>query len=113
MRGSREFPGPDFALHSVQDEGTHVGVRADHPVTDQASFGTRYRRAAPPSSRPHTRLALSLGQTYESTSNQGERVVSGRRLMQATSDIFLGRERVDGIDGKPPAPSRRQEHKGW
>ncbi|MFJ4648694.1 DUF2252 domain-containing protein [Streptomyces bobili] len=32
--------------------------------------------------------------------NQGERVVSGQRLMQATSDIFLGWERVDGIDGK-------------
>uniref|UniRef100_A0AAU2K0R3 DUF2252 domain-containing protein n=1 Tax=Streptomyces sp. NBC_00049 TaxID=2903617 RepID=A0AAU2K0R3_9ACTN len=32
--------------------------------------------------------------------NQGERVVSGQRLMQATSDIFLGWQRVDGIDGK-------------
>ncbi|GHB31561.1 hypothetical protein GCM10010306_025770 [Streptomyces umbrinus] len=32
--------------------------------------------------------------------NQGERVVSGQRLMQATNDIFLGWERVDGTDGK-------------
>ncbi|MEK9520134.1 DUF2252 domain-containing protein [Streptomyces sp. NPDC087908] len=32
--------------------------------------------------------------------NQGERVVSGQRLMQATSDIFLGWQRVDGIDGR-------------
>ncbi|WP_406187122.1 DUF2252 domain-containing protein [Streptomyces sp. NBC_01006] len=32
--------------------------------------------------------------------NQGERVVSGQRLMQAASDIFLGWHRVDGIDGK-------------
>ena len=31
---------------------------------------------------------------------QGERVVCGQRLMQATSDIFLGWERVDGIDGR-------------
>ncbi|WP_185012913.1 DUF2252 domain-containing protein [Streptomyces sp. AK010] len=31
---------------------------------------------------------------------QGERVVAGQRLMQATSDIFLGWERVLGIDGK-------------
>ncbi len=31
--------------------------------------------------------------------NQGERVVSGQRLMQAASDIFLGWERADGIDG--------------
>ncbi|KUN79835.1 DUF2252 domain-containing protein [Streptomyces griseoruber] len=31
---------------------------------------------------------------------QGERVVSGQRLMQATSDIFLGWERTTGIDGR-------------
>ncbi|MFE4549340.1 DUF2252 domain-containing protein [Streptomyces sp. NPDC056785] len=30
---------------------------------------------------------------------QGERVISGQRLMQATSDIFLGWERTEGIDG--------------
>ena len=32
--------------------------------------------------------------------NQGERVVSGQRLMQAASDIFLGWERAEGIDGQ-------------
>lgn len=32
--------------------------------------------------------------------NQGERVVSGQRLMQAVSDIFLGWQRVQGPDGK-------------
>src|SRR4051812_27246671 len=32
--------------------------------------------------------------------NQGERVVSGQRQMQAASDIFLGWQRVEGIDGK-------------
>ena len=32
--------------------------------------------------------------------NQGERVVSGQRLMQAASDIFLGWERVTGLDGR-------------
>lgn len=31
---------------------------------------------------------------------QGERVVAYQRLMQATSDIFLGWERADGIDGR-------------
>ncbi|MFF7632950.1 DUF2252 domain-containing protein [Kitasatospora sp. NPDC008050] len=31
---------------------------------------------------------------------QGERVVAGQRLMQAASDIFLGWERVHGIDGR-------------
>ncbi|MEV0374532.1 DUF2252 domain-containing protein [Streptomyces sp. NPDC050636] len=32
--------------------------------------------------------------------NQGERVVTGQRLMQAASDIFLGWERTTGIDGR-------------
>jgi uncharacterized protein (DUF2252 family) len=31
--------------------------------------------------------------------NEGERVVSGQRLMQAASDIFLGWERLQGMDG--------------
>jgi uncharacterized protein (DUF2252 family) len=31
---------------------------------------------------------------------EGERVVHGQRLMQATSDIFLGWERTEGIDGE-------------
>ena len=31
--------------------------------------------------------------------NQGERVVSGQHLMQAQSDIFLGQQRVVGLDG--------------
>ncbi len=33
--------------------------------------------------------------------NHGQRVVAGQRLMQAASDIFLGWERVTGIDGRP------------
>jgi uncharacterized protein (DUF2252 family) len=31
--------------------------------------------------------------------NHGQRVVAGQRLMQATSDIFLGWDRITGIDG--------------
>ena len=31
--------------------------------------------------------------------NHGERVVSGQRLMQASSDIFLGWQRTNGLDG--------------
>lgn len=32
-------------------------------------------------------------------SNHGERVVAGQRLMQAASDIFLGWQRTNGLDG--------------
>ena len=31
--------------------------------------------------------------------NHGARVVAGQRLMQASSDIFLGWQRTDGVDG--------------
>ncbi|WP_432138334.1 MULTISPECIES: DUF2252 domain-containing protein [unclassified Streptomyces] len=43
-------------------------------------------------------LAPYLGDSAFRT--QGERVVAGQRLMQATSDIFLGWERVQGLDGR-------------
>lgn len=43
-------------------------------------------------------LARHVGDSVYRT--QGERVVAGQRLMQATSDIFLGWERVEGIDGR-------------
>jgi uncharacterized protein (DUF2252 family) len=39
----------------------------------------------------------SRGIAYD---NQGRRVVSGQRLMQAASDLFLGWEHVTGIDGR-------------
>ncbi|HSE07345.1 MAG TPA: DUF2252 domain-containing protein [Nocardioidaceae bacterium] len=34
-----------------------------------------------------------------SPANEGKRVVDGQRLMQAASDLFLGWERVEGMDG--------------
>ncbi|TXS54935.1 DUF2252 domain-containing protein [Streptomyces sp. t39] len=43
-------------------------------------------------------LAAHVGESHYA--NQGERVVAGQRLMQAASDMFLGWERVDGIDGR-------------
>jgi uncharacterized protein (DUF2252 family) len=42
--------------------------------------------------------------------NQGERVVRGQRMMQAASDIFLGWQRVIGIDGKERDYYIRQLH---
>jgi uncharacterized protein (DUF2252 family) len=33
--------------------------------------------------------------------NNGQRVVAGQRLMQAASDIFLGWDRIKGMDGQP------------
>jgi uncharacterized protein (DUF2252 family) len=42
-------------------------------------------------------LAPFVGKS--SYANQGQRVVEGQRLMQAASDIFLGWDRLEGIDG--------------
>ncbi len=40
--------------------------------------------------------------------NQGERVVAGQRLAQAAGDIFLGWQRVPGIDGRGATSHVRQ-----
>jgi len=41
--------------------------------------------------------AFAGASTY---ANQGQRVVAGQRLMQATSDIFLGWQRAEDLDGQ-------------
>jgi uncharacterized protein (DUF2252 family) len=46
-----------------------------------------------------TLVPTALRQRY-APRNEGERVVVGQRLMQAASDIFLGWQRVEGIDGQ-------------
>ena len=43
-------------------------------------------------------LAAQVGDSEYA--NQGQRVVAGQRLMQAASDIFLGWDRIEGIDGR-------------
>jgi uncharacterized protein (DUF2252 family) len=47
---------------------------------------------------PESVLARFAGRSQYA--NQGQRVVAGQRLMQTTSDIFLGWQRVTGIDGQ-------------
>ncbi|MEY9837985.1 DUF2252 domain-containing protein [Streptacidiphilus sp. EB103A] len=46
----------------------------------------------------HSVLAEHVGASEYS--NQGQRVVAGQRLMQASSDILLGWERAKGMDGQ-------------
>ncbi|TCN36677.1 uncharacterized protein (DUF2252 family) [Kribbella orskensis] len=46
-----------------------------------------------------TKVPMALRQR-SAPRNEGERVVVGQRLMQASSDIFLGWQRVGGIDGR-------------
>ncbi|MHA6758391.1 DUF2252 domain-containing protein [Streptacidiphilus sp. PAMC 29251] len=46
----------------------------------------------------HSVLAAHVGES--AYPEQGQRVVAGQRLMQASSDIFLGWQRTRGIDGQ-------------
>jgi uncharacterized protein (DUF2252 family) len=48
---------------------------------------------------PQSVLAQYVGGTSDGYRSEGERVVSGQRLMQAVSDIFLGWQTVEGLDG--------------
>ena len=52
------------------------------------------------------RSVLSAFAGASKYTNQGQRVVAGQRLMQASSDIFLGWQRTEaGLDGRSPATS--------
>jgi len=46
----------------------------------------------------HSVLAEHVGESEYA--NQGQRVATGQRLMEASSDILLGWERAEGIDGQ-------------
>ena len=73
-----------------------VGTRAYVLLLDGADAGDplimQAKEAGPSVLADHVTPATH----YE---NQGQRVVDGQRLTQMTSDIFLGWQRVDGIDG--------------
>ncbi len=43
---------------------------------------------------------VPIGMRQRGVRNQGERVVVGQRLMQAASDVFLGWDRIQGLDGR-------------
>ena len=43
---------------------------------------------------------VPIGMRQRGVRNQGERVVVGQRLMQAASDMFLGWDRIQGLDGR-------------
>ncbi|MEV7072373.1 DUF2252 domain-containing protein [Streptomyces sp. NPDC093990] len=63
-----------------------LGRNDDDPLLLQAKEAQESVLAAPTGSHPFD--------------NQGRRVVTGQRLIQTTSDIFLGWTRVVGIDGR-------------
>ena len=83
-------------------------VKAGRFKAGEASLGKAYTKetalrrspSSPPSSTGDAGSSASPGFAGKSEyDNQGERVVAGQHLMQATSDIFLGWQRTTGPDG--------------
>ena len=58
------------------------------------------RPAGPPGQGGRAVGARALLRRAAAYRNHGQRVVEGQRLMQAASDIFLGWQRVTGLDGR-------------
>jgi uncharacterized protein (DUF2252 family) len=108
LRGYRETLEFDRRVLLEQFELTDLA----HKVVGVGSVGTRAWIALMIGRDGQDPLFLQMKEAEQSVleeflgpsefSNHGQRVVVGQRLMQATSDIFLGWLHVDaGLDGKP------------
>ena len=80
------------------------GGQRRHPLLDRAAARPGRRRPAVPAGQGGgsvgARAHVPIGMRQRGPRNEGERVVVGQRLMQAASDIFLGWQRIEGIDGR-------------
>ncbi len=100
--------------HTLQSDRRHLLqqfrlVRVARKVVGVGSVGTRAWVLLLVGSDGSDPLLLQAKEAQESVlarfvgksryTNQGERVVAGQHLMQASSDIFLGWDQVHGIDG--------------
>jgi uncharacterized protein (DUF2252 family) len=100
--------------HTLQSDRRHLldqfrFVSIARKVVGVGSVGTRAWVLLLVGSDGNDPLLLQAKEAQESVlarfvgksryTNQGERVVAGQHLMQASSDIFLGWDQVQGIDG--------------
>jgi uncharacterized protein (DUF2252 family) len=100
--------------HTLQSDRRHLlkqfrFVSIARKVVGVGSVGTRAWVLLMVGSDGQDPLLLQAKEAQESVlaefvgesryTNQGERVVAGQHLMQASSDIFLGWDQVEGIDG--------------
>jgi Uncharacterized protein conserved in bacteria (DUF2252) len=89
-------PGPGGALRARRP-GPQGGGRRQrgHPHLDRPDAGTRWPRAAVPADQGGGEVCPRALLAPSEFAHHGQRVVSGQRLMQASSDIFLGWLTVD------------------
>jgi uncharacterized protein (DUF2252 family) len=100
--------------HTLQSDRRHIlgqfqFVGIARKVVGVGSVGTRAWVVLLVGSDGSDPLLLQAKEAQESVlarfvgkslyANEGERVVAGQHLMQASSDIFLGWDQVDGLDG--------------
>jgi uncharacterized protein (DUF2252 family) len=95
-------------------------VHAARKVVGVGSVGTRCYILLLVGRNDHDPLVLQVKEAQESVlerfvgksqySHHGQRVVAGQRLMQAAGDIFLGWQRIKGLDGEQRDYYVRQLH---
>ncbi len=81
----------------VGSVGTRCWVVLLQGVDESDPLLLQVKEASDSVLKPHVPAAMRARNTPR---NQGERVVTGQRIMQAASDIFLGWQRVEGLDGR-------------
>jgi uncharacterized protein (DUF2252 family) len=82
-----------FKVVGVGSVGTRAWIVLLLGRDDADPLFLQIKEAQPSVLEPHTAPSARFHQ-------QGERVVRGQRLMQATSDILLGWVRAEGVDGE-------------
>jgi uncharacterized protein (DUF2252 family) len=81
----------------VGSVGTRCWIALLQGVDETDPLLLQVKEASVSALRPHVPAAM---RSRNAPRNQGERIVTGQRIMQAASDIFLGWQRVEGLDGQ-------------
>jgi Uncharacterized protein conserved in bacteria (DUF2252) len=97
--GNQQHPPGGVPLRSHGPQGGGGGQRR-HPLLHHAAARPRQQRSAVPSGQGgagvRARAVCGARATYP---HHGQRVAMGQRLMQGATDIFLGWQRIKGLDG--------------
>ena len=100
LHAAERPPAPPLAVpvRHHRPQGGRGGQRRDPGLGHPAGGQRRTTHCSCRPRKPRSRCWRSSSGKSQ-YANQGERVVAGQHLMQASSDIFLGWEQVDGLDG--------------
>ena len=97
-----EWEGTEALIKKLLSSYRRTLAHQHHPIEDRDPLFLQVKEAQA------SVLERLLGKSE--FSHHGQRVVAGQRLMQAASDIFLGRQRIRGLDGRTRDYYVRQFH---